>query len=1008
MERAGRFIDSRLRIVAFAALPVLAAAGITGLSEPASASRESQSTPAITEGYWQQEANYDIGVTLDTEDHLLAGSETITYRNNSPDTLSVFYLHLYPNAFRDKTSPLIRDYLQGTLHFFVGLPKSMRGWIDISELSVDGAFASFTVDGTILSSGFPKPLLPGATATITLTFEEKVMKRLGRAGYAGTHYDMAQWYPKMVVYDKNGWHADQYRMGEFYGEFGTFDVRITLPEKYVIAATGVPVEGDPGWNKNPLRRGGRPGTAAGGPPGAGRGATGTSAESGTPKQTKTVHFHAENVHDFAWCADPSYVVQDTLYNGYRVMSFFRPWNRSWVDTTLAQTLRAMKWLEENVGPYPYPQVSVVDSPTRGGMEYPMLAMDGYVDESLVIHEVSHNYFYGILANDERAEAWLDEGFVQYMTFWYAEDHYGPFGGPDTPAFPFSLFPRYRMWDGLARPVIRAQRTGWAERVSTPVQEFKNGYDLMPYVKAPIFLRALRYTVGDSTFAEILRAYYDLWKFKHVDEEAFRSVCEEVSGKDLGEMFKEWLHTTKSCDYRLSRFKTERATEGWSAAVKIDRTGELIMPLTLAFRLKNGNTVNRRIDGLPRTTETTFHFDEKPVSAAINPDNEILDVYRIDNYLPRRRRLTLDVPFNRYYPPDAYSLRLLPIGYYNDVDGGKAGLRLRGSYDDYYRKVTLQGLYGFESEKVDFYASLRGPARYFGKDASYVVEGFNREGRRGASIELDKIQRKSLFDPLARYLEFRVAYHELTDSSYVFPFTYEEGLDIKASIGLTVKPRTDLFASGLTLTFERSLWGSDFNFEKFRALASFSPAIRYMLPIRPYLRFFLGRAAVDPPLQERFNLAGANTLERENRFWLRSVGAFPKDQYNNFHVAGDANLRGYYDATSAFKKVFASNIELELPLPLPVSRTVSRVLDRRLYLFYDWGKVSDERPLEGLTPDARRTINPGIFDGMLSDFGIGLSLWRLTAEFPLYLNHPCLVGEQDHWDFRWTIGFNRLF
>ena len=168
------------------------------------------------------------------------------------------------------------------------------------------------------------------------------------------------------------------------------------------------------------------------------------------------------------------------------------------------------------------------------------------------------------------------------------------------------------------------------------------------------------------------------------------------------------------------------------------------------------------------------------------------------------------------------------------------------------------------------------------------------------------------------------------------------------------------------------------------------------------------AAIDPPLQERFTLAGANALAKERYFWLRSVGAFPKDQYNNFHVAGDANLRGYYDGTFAFKRILSSNMELQLPFPLPVSRAVARMLDRRLYLFYDWGKVFDERPLEGLPPSVRGTFDENTFDGVLTDFGVSVSLWKITAEFPLYLSKPALVGSTDKWDFRWTIGFTRLF
>ena len=977
-------------------MAIAAAALVFAIGMAASVAGQQVSAPVTEEEYWQQQADYEIKVTLDTESHALTGTERITYKNNSPDTLSIFYLHLYPNAFRDKTSPLIRDFLQGTLHFFVGLPKSMRGSIDVAELTVDGAAAQFSVDGTILSSTFPKPLPPGATATIAVAFKEKIMKRLGRSGYSGDQYDMAQWYPKMVVYDKNGWHPDQYRMGEFYGEFGTFDVHITLPEKFVIAATGVPVEGDPGWKKNPLRRGGaHPGKRGGGRP---------EAQAGGP--AKTVHFRAEKVHDFAWCANPSFIVQDTLYNNIHIMSVFRPWNRAWVDTTLAQGVRAIQWLETIAGPYPYPQVTIVDSPTHGGMEYPMLAMDGYVDEGLVLHELGHMYFYGILANDERAEAWLDEGFAQYATFRYAEDHYGPFGKPDERPFPFSLFREHRMWDGIAKPVVRLHRIGYAERIATPAHEFKNGFDTMPYIGAPLFLRALRYTVGDENFQNILHTYFDRWKFKHVDEDAFRSVCEEVSGMDLKDLFKQWLHTTKDCDYKLSRFKVRSAKEGYSANVKIERKGELIMPLTLAFRLKNGNTVTERVDGTLRTIEQSFTFDAKPVSAAINPDNEILDIYQLDNFAPRRKSIALDVPFNTFYPLDAYSFRMLPIGYYNDIDGGKIGLRLRGSYDNYYKKLTLQGLYGFESEKVDFYASFEGPTNYFGRDASLFAEGFNREGRQGAALELTKIRRKSLFDPLAKHLAVRVSYHELTDTSYVFPYTYEEGSTIKGALSFGISPKTDLFASSLALSYDRSLSGSDFRFEKLAAGLKLSPAIRFDFPLKPYVRFFLGYSSMDPPLQERFNLAGANTLIKERSFWLRSVGAFPKDSYNNFHVAGDANLRGYYDGTFAFKRILASNAELQLPFPLPVNRKLSRMLDRKLYLFYDWGMVLDEKPLEGLPP--RSGLTDGNFDKILADAGVGVRLWKISAEFPLYLNHPCIVGEKDKWDFRWTIGFNRLF
>ena len=947
--------------------------------------------------YWQQRVDYEILAELDPANHTLTGTETIRYRNNSPDTLKLFYLHLYPNAYRDKSSQLIRDYMKGTLWFIVGLPKSWRGWMDVTSLGADGGEIPFTVDGTILRAELPEPLPPGGETTIEVAFTEKIRPVLGRAGYKGSHYTMAQWYPKMAVYDALGWHDDQFRMGEFYGEFGTFDVHITLPEEYVIAATGVPVSGDPGWE----RRGGVSG-GPGGHPG-GRPNPGAAAEAAGG--SKTVHFRAERVHDFAWAADPAFVVQDTMLNDVKVMSVYRPWRRTWADSVLTHTIRSLEWLEEIAGPYPYPQITVVECPIHGGMEYPMMAMNGYSDEGLVLHEVGHSYFYGALANDERREAWLDEGLTQFQTLWYMEERYGHFGKDGSG--------KRTIWEGLSKPIIDLHRAGYAERVATPVHEFENGYNQMIYIKAPLFLNALRYTLGEETFRECLRTFFDRWKFKHVDEYAFLSVCEEVSGRDLGEIFRQWLHTTKNCDYRVNRFDVKPEGDQFRATVEIERKGEMMMPLTLAFRLKNGNTEPKRVDGTLRTIEESFLFPAKPVSVAINPNNEILDIYFRDNFSPRRRDLAFDCVRDGYRPPDAYQFRLLPLGYYNDIDGGKAGLRVRGGYDGHYRLFTLQGLYGFESETVDGYGSFEHPLGYLGKDAKIRAEGYYREGRQGGMLAIDKKRRKSLTDPLAQDITIFASYQELAnrklaDTAYVYPNTYEIGANVKTGLGFSIAPKTDLFATSISVLGETSLWGSDFDYQKLTLDARITPARRYPLPFKPYLRFFLGHSAVDPPLQEMYNLAGAGPLDKERYFWLRSVGAFPEDYYNNFHVPGDANLRGYYDGDFSFKRIFSSNIELDLPFPLPGGRGLRRLLDQRLYLFYDWGKVLSEHPMEFLPASMRATLDPTVFDGYISDFGVGISVWKLTAEFPLYLSNPEISGEEEEWDLRWMIGFNRLF
>jgi hypothetical protein len=985
-----------LAITAFFAATILATPGKVASGPPgnaevllsgAAAAAQSTLVPGLIDPYWQQAADNSIRCTLDPGTHMLTGSNVITYTNNSPDTLEAFYLHLYPNAYRERTTPLIEDHLTGVWTILVGLTGSARGWIDIDGLTVNGDSVSFDVDGTILTSSFPRPLLPGRTVSIEIDFSELVRKKLGRSGFIGDHYDLAQWYPKMVVYDKNGWHADQFRKGEFYGEFGDFDVEITIPDEFVIASTGILVSGDAGWEKA---------AAAAGNPDA-------SSASG---HAKTVKFRAENVHDFAWCADPEFALETTEYNGYEIRAFYRKWNSSWADSALARGVRCMKWMEDFAGPYGYPQISIVDVPSGGGMEYPMLVMNGSPDEDLMLHEIGHNWFYGMLANDEREEAWMDEGMTTYQTYLHRETESGPYGNDSEPSFMSFARPR-KIWDRLSGQVIHYHRTGFAERVATPYHEFKNSGRTMVYTKGALFIRALRYHVGDADFRKIMHGYFEKWKFKHVDEDAFLDICEEISGQDLGEFFIQWLHSTKNCDYKIDRFEVSASADGFTADVKVKRKGEMMMPLTLAFRLKNGNTVTESVDGLPREYENSFTFPVEPVSVAINPDNEILDIYLPDNFSPRKRDLKFELLPGDHYPSDAYQFRVSPLGYYNDIDGGKAGLRLGGSYDGIYKKFTLQGLYGFESEKFDAYGSFESPLPYFGREADWKIDGYYREGRQGASLSIFKTRRKHLSQPLTKHYTLKLGYQELTDPAYVYPGMYDEGPNIKSSFLIASYPKTDVFNTSFFLGLERSFWGSDFNYEKLTFSARIWPSRFWPLPVAPRMRLFFGRATMDPPLQEMFNLAGAGPVDKEEFFWLRSKGAFPEDYYNNFHVAGDANLRGYFDGDFSFRSIVSSNIELKLPF-LPLGKRLSKALRPELYLFYDYGKALGEDPLEALPTEAREALGEDAFDSVLQDAGAGIKIWNITAEFPFYLSHPEISGESEQWDMRWTIGFSSLF
>ena len=277
----------------------------------------------------------------------------------------------------------------------------------------------------------------------------------------------------------------------------------------------------------------------------------------------------------------------------------------------------------------------------------MLVMDGRVRESLVVHEIGHIYFYGILANNELDEAWLDEGFTTFQTDWYKLTKYGDHG-LQLPNWYERFTPQYTILEDQRHRIFPMMRAGYGEAISTPAYEFENDYYAMVYRKASLVLWALRYVVGEDTFDRILKQYFTEWQFKHINEERFKKVCEDVSGMDLDWFFEEWLHTRKLCDYRFAEMKTavDPSGQGYLTQVRIEREGEIVMPLTIVFTFDDGTTQTARIEGRLRTIKKTYDFPEKPAKAAINPNNEIMDISLHDNFIPRRWAFPIDWPNNQ--------------------------------------------------------------------------------------------------------------------------------------------------------------------------------------------------------------------------------------------------------------------------------------------------------------------------------------------------------------------------
>ncbi|HEX7242480.1 MAG TPA: M1 family metallopeptidase, partial [Longimicrobiaceae bacterium] len=472
----------------------------------------------------------------------------------------------------------------------------------------------------------PAPLRPGATVVLDMDWTARLSTTPRRQGRRGRHYDWAHWYPRVAVFDRGGWqHHPLLPQGEFFGEFGAYDVTLDLAADQVVGSTGVPVEGDPGWRlegrlpEEFLRRDAYPAKAAeplgllAGAPAPGR---------------KRVRWRAEDVHHFAWSASPGYQYDGVLRASLdeageatplpSIHVLYERGDTGWGGTVAARRAHgALTWLQGMLGPYLWPQLTVVHRIERGGTEFPMLVMNATPSEGLMVHEVAHQWLHGMLANNEWREGWLDEGLVSFLTYWYWEEK-----------------GQTRVWDAPMQQTAELDRAGESEPVATPGAEFRHPgtYGAATGAKAAVVFRMLRDLLGEETFRRVLRTYYERYRLRHVSGEDFRAVAEEVSGRDLGWFFHQWLRTTATLDYRVARASTSRQRDGrWRTLVEVERAGEAWMPVTLRV----GEAVRTLDSHEPRQTVELL-TRERPSEAVLDPARVLLDVDRGNDRAPVER------------------------------------------------------------------------------------------------------------------------------------------------------------------------------------------------------------------------------------------------------------------------------------------------------------------------------------------------------------------------------------
>ena len=519
---------------------------------------------------WQQSIKYKMDIDMDVKKNQYKGKQYIQYVNNSPDTLDKVFYHMYFNAFQpnsmmDVRSRTIADPDRRVGSRIEGLTKDEIGYIKVKMLKHQGEEVEYEMVGTILEVTLNEPIEPRSSTLFEMDYEAQIplqVRRSGRDNAEGVKFSMAQWYPKMANYDYQGWSANPYVGREFYGIWGDYNVTIHIDKKYVVGATGQLQNMDEigyGYGK---------------------------VKSKEKKGKITYKFLAENVHDFAWGADPDYTHETyQIIDGPLLHFLYQPGEKTtenWQNLPRAMAA-AYKWMSARYGKYPYDNYYFVQG-GDGGMEYPQLTLITGERSygSLVgvsIHEWMHSWYQMVLATNEALYPWMDEGFTSFgstETMNYLKQE-GIIPGE------IAENPFLGAFNGQANIAL----SGFEEPLSTHADHYttNRAYGVGSYIKGQVFLKQLEYVLGKVAFDKALLDYYDIWKFKHPNPNDFIRVFEKNSGLEL-DWYKEYMvNTTHYIDYAVDTIVFNRKYKG--ASIELSRIGKMPMPLDVLVETQAG-------------------------------------------------------------------------------------------------------------------------------------------------------------------------------------------------------------------------------------------------------------------------------------------------------------------------------------------------------------------------------------------------------------------------------------
>jgi len=1015
-------------------------------------------------GYWQQDVHYRIKANIDETTDIIDADQTLTYWNNSPDDMNFVYFHLYQNAFQPDS---YLDELQkenGKSPKYGNYESEKLGTV-IESIFVNGEKVKTVLDNTILKVYLPNTLKSKETTTFKIKFKTyfdqgEVRRRMKvYDAWGNKHYNGVHWYPRISVYDaKFGWTTDQHLGREFYGNFGCYDVELTFASNFVVEATGflqnreevlpknlrnkldIKNFKDKPWNSAP--------------------SVITEYKKG---ETKIWKYHAENVHDFAFTADPTYRIGEAWWEDKVCYSLVQEPHASRWQNAAEFGANCLKVFSEDFGRYVYHKVIVADA--RSGMEYPMITLDGGSDpgyRGLLAHEIGHMWFFGQVGNNETYRALLDEGFTQFLTAWGLIKIDGEYlvKNESKNKFVAKHTKPTRAIDSRVYFSYLNDATKYNDpKISTHSDCFNGalrhggGYRHV-YYKTATMLYNLQYLLGNELFLKAMQHYFETWKIAHPYNEDFRNAIIQYTKVDLNWFFDQWLETSKRLDYSIDGVK-DLGDEYY--AIDFERKGRMQMPIDFRVIANNGKSYDFHIPNTwfvkktDATVLTKWHGWDKlyPKYTArvkipsgikdviIDPTQRLGDAYMLDNTYRFPVKYDYDTRLWRYPDWKNYEIKFRPDIWYNAYDGVQAGLHINGGYLNHHHlfnaniwmntgilqqdNINDPELYNIFSYRLNYNTNLDeisnnsrisfGTQSLAGLYSSKMgLRKIDDSGNNTFSLKLISMYRPENSD--LNYLLYP-EHWGVNKLNNRIDFSYEHNYEYSSGNGK------------ITFEIKNSALGSEYDYNLFSLLAvNSSKKGKLKIKTRSYFQF--GSGTNWAPESKLF-LAGANPERLIDNKYTRAVGFIPNDWMgydhttNFFHAGGGLNLRGYagylapelnddlitnfgYNGTSGAS--FSTEIDFTKYMPYGF-----REFGITYYAFADAGIITNEKLNKNNLKDA-------FYDARV-DAGFGLAYtfdnWgpldmikpiTIRFDIPLFLNRP--PATDDFLQFRWILGINRAF